>query len=78
MEHPTCLRLTPDLVARLPCSIPDPGPMNRPAVDFCAVKTADCVLSRLEEGEPLWVFAFGSILWKRRFAVAEERAARAG
>lgn len=50
--------------------------MNRPAVDFCAVKTADCVLSRLEEGEPLWVFAFGSILWKRRFAVAEERAAR--
>lgn len=50
--------------------------MDRPAVDFCAVKTADGVLGRLKAGEALWVFAFGSILWKRRFEVAEERPAR--
>lgn len=50
--------------------------MNRPEVTFCATTTAKCVLSRLSEGEPLWVFAFGSILWKRRFDVAEERPAR--
>ena len=76
MEKPSVLRLTPDLVARLPCSVPDPGPMDRPTVEFCPVKTSACVLGRLAEGEPLWVFAFGSILWKRRFGVVEERPAR--
>ncbi len=76
MKHDCPLRLTPELVARLPCSIPDPGPMNRPSVAFCATTTAKHLLGRLGEGEPLWVFAFGSILWKRRFEVAEERAAR--
>jgi cation transport protein ChaC len=50
--------------------------MGRPKVEFCAVKTAEGVLGRLREQEPLWVFAFGSILWKRRFEVVEERSAR--
>lgn len=50
--------------------------MARPAVEFCATAAAQCVLGRLGEAEPLWVFAFGSILWKRRFEVVEERPAR--
>ncbi len=50
--------------------------MDRPKVDYCAIKTSQSVLARLAVGEPLWVFAFGSILWKRRFEVVEERAAR--
>lgn len=70
------LRLTPDLVARLPASVPDPGPMPGGPVSFCAQATAACVLDQVPEGGPLWIFAFGSILWKRRFAVAEERPAR--
>ena len=70
------MRLTPDLVARLPCSIPDPGPMDRPEVpDSYYTATVQAVLAaRPPEG--LWVFAFGSILWKRRFEVVEERPAR--
>ena len=76
MDNDRPLRLTPELVALLPGSVPDPGPMNRPAVDFCAATTARCVLGRLEKDAPLWVFAFGSILWKRRFAVVDERPAR--
>ncbi|MGV8985010.1 MAG: gamma-glutamylcyclotransferase [Cypionkella sp.] len=76
MENSSCPRLTPDLVARLPCSVPDPGPMDRPDQGFCAATTARCVLGRLPESEPLWIFAFGSILWKRRFEVAEERPAK--
>lgn len=77
MEKAHPLRLTPDLVARLPCSVPDPGPMLRhEEVDYCAETEARRVLQRVGADAPLWIFAYGSILWKRRFEVAEERAAR--
>ena len=70
------LGLTEDLVARLPASIEDPGPMARAVVpDAYYPATVDSVLARLPQDGQLWVFAFGSILWKRRFAVVEERAA---
>jgi cation transport protein ChaC len=70
------LRLTNDLVARLPCSIPDPGPMDRAEVqDSYYCDTTRAVLDA-RPADGLWVFAFGSILWKRRFEVVEERPAR--
>ena len=70
------IRLTQDLVARLPCSIDDPGPMDRPETpDSYYSATTEAVL-RGRPGQGLWVFAYGSILWKRRFEVVEERAAR--
>ena len=69
-------RLTKELVARLPCSIPDPGPMARPEVpDSYYTQTTQAVLQACPAGG-LRVFAYGSILWKRRFEVVEERAAR--
>ena len=69
------IRLTQELVNRLPCRVDDPGPMARALVpdEYYGRVGAD-ILARVGEG-PLWVFAFGSILWKRRFAVVEERAA---
>ena len=75
MKKPAHPQLTKDLVARLPCSIPDPGPMARAEVpdSFYHAQVAR-ITAAAGEG-PLWVFAFGSILWKRRFAVVEERQA---
>jgi glutathione-specific gamma-glutamylcyclotransferase len=69
------LRLTRELVNRLPDRIEDPGPMGRkPVPDEFYGQVGSEILARAQGG-PLWVFAFGSILWKRRFAVVEERAA---
>ncbi len=69
-------RLTKDLVARLPQSVPDPGPMPRAEVsDSYYEQTVGGVLACLPPDGQLWVFAFGSILWKRRFTVVEERPA---
>jgi cation transport protein ChaC len=42
---------------------------------FCATSEARRILSELPADGRLWIFAFGSILWKRRFAVSEERPA---
>jgi cation transport protein ChaC len=74
------MRLTQELVARLPQCIDDPGPMDRPETpDSYYTETTGAVLrdcSSKGPGGELWVFAFGSILWKRRFEVVEERAAR--
>ena len=70
------VRLTKDLVGRLPALVADPGPMARAEVpDSYYADTLRGVTDRLNAGQPLWVFAFGSILWKRRFEVAEERPA---
>jgi cation transport protein ChaC len=69
------LCLTQDLVNRLPCRIDDPGPQaRRPVPEDHYARVGAAILDRVGDG-PLWVFAFGSILWKRRFAVAEERPA---
>jgi cation transport protein ChaC len=71
-----CLSLTEDLVNRLPARIEDPGPLARmPVPEEYYPQTTHAVLDALPADGQLWVFAFGSILWKRRFAVVEERAA---
>ena len=69
------IRLTQALVDRLPTNVDDPGPMGRaPVPEAYYDRVGAEILARVGVG-PLWVFAFGSILWKRRFAVLEERAA---
>ena len=68
------IRLTQDLVNRLPPRIDDPGPIQgrQPIPEDHYAKVGADILAQRPEGG-LWVFAFGSIMWKRRFAVAEER-----
>ena len=69
------LRLTRELVDRLPRRTHDRGPLAGGAVpeEYFGQVGAE-ILARVAGG-PLWVFAFGSILWKRRFAVVEKQAA---
>lgn len=70
------MNLTPDLVDRLPARVDDPGPMARSEVpDSYYAETLRGIDATMPQDGQVWVFAFGSILWKRRFAVVEERAA---
>ena len=69
------LRLTRELVDRLPRRTHDPGPLARGAVPEEYYGQVGAEILAQVAGRPLWVFAFGSILWQRRFAVVEEQAA---
>jgi cation transport protein ChaC len=70
--------LTRDLVARLPERIPDPGPMPgaaEPSPERRQRVLSDLLARRLPDGT-IWLFAYGSLMWQRPFAIAEERPAR--
>lgn len=60
------MALTPDLVARVHRTIPDTGPspgfvsMNEEDYD----RVTDEVLRRHPPGEDLWIFAYGSLMWR--------------
>lgn len=72
------LALTPDLVALVERTEPDPGPepgtVEHTDGDFAAM--AGDVLRSAPEG-PLWVFAYGSLIWNPEFEPAESRPATA-
>jgi cation transport protein ChaC len=73
------MRLTRDLVERIPAAVDDPGPMAMVAAleqDNYHQCTADSILANLPEDGALWVFAFGSLIWKSRFRHVEQRVAR--
>lgn len=67
------MSLTPDLVARCFRDEPHPGPNP----DFTHLSDgeqallAETLLAGRSEG-PLWVFAYGSLIWKPGFEVAEQ------
>lgn len=59
--------LTRDLVSRLPCSIPDPGPMERVQVaDDHYPRLAEKMFAQHRAQGASWVFAIGSLIWKPR------------
>ncbi len=73
------MRLTRELVDLIPASIEDPGIDDMEAsfiTDNYHQKTADEVMANLPENGDLWVFAFGSLIWKPRFTQDARRAAR--
>ncbi|QDZ02974.2 gamma-glutamylcyclotransferase [Nitratireductor mangrovi] len=60
------MRLTRQHVARVHRAIDDPGPMERQKLvpkDWFT-STARAIRAELCPGEPLWVFAFGSLIWR--------------
>ncbi len=70
------LRLTPELIGRLPARSDERGPIlvRSPHPDFYR-DTARALLAELGTGQPLWVFAAGSLIWKPRMPVVERRSA---
>jgi cation transport protein ChaC len=83
------LRLTPEMVARCFRSVPEPEtpPEGFTALDEEAIvaRAAELLASAGPNGAgpdgtgtgPIWIFAYGSLIWKPVFAPAEARRARA-
>jgi len=73
------MRLTRELIDLIPATIEDPGIDDLEAgfiVDNYHQRTADEVRANLPGDGKLWVFAFGSLIWKPRFSYDERRVAR--
>jgi cation transport protein ChaC len=70
------MRLTRSLVDLLPEAIEDPGPMAMVSGmednDYHQRTARDILDNRDDDGE-LWVFAYGSLIWKPRFTHVERR-----
>jgi glutathione-specific gamma-glutamylcyclotransferase len=77
-DRPKALALTADLVALCARDVPDPGPPTDRLVfgDADYREAATRVLQDYGSG-PIWVFAYGSLIWKPAFEPAESRVAHA-
>lgn len=73
------LALTPDLVALTKRAIPDPGldPALTYFTDADYERIVGEMLGARPEGQPLWLFACGSLIWKPEVEYIEERMGRA-
>ena len=76
--HPRQMELTPELVVRCYRKEPDPGPNPNftPIEDSERRSIAKALIASAPPG-PLWVFAYGSLIWRPDFEVAEFRRATA-
>ena len=72
------MRLTRELVDLLPAAIDDPGPMTLVSElesEAHYTQTTRDILDNLPDDGELWVFAYGSLIWKPRFTHVERRRA---
>ena len=71
------MALTPELVARVHRIVPDEGPY--PGAELLTeadyADYLDRALAPLPDGNDLWVFACGSLIWKPAFEIEEQRPA---
>lgn len=68
------MSLTPELVAR--CERPEPDPGPNPRFTPITLEELDDLTTRLQgelSGEDLWVFAYGSLIWRPEFSFVEHR-----
>jgi len=70
-DYPYTMRLTPELIAHVHRPMEDPGPI--PGVphfgDSDYADIVDALLSQAMAGEPLRVFAYGSLIWNPEYRV---------
>lgn len=70
------MRLTEAHLALLPARIDDPGPAfngdGTPPDSYYSETTA-ALLAEVAPDEEVWLFAFGSLIWNKRFIFDEER-----
>jgi glutathione-specific gamma-glutamylcyclotransferase len=73
---PPTMRLTRELVARCHRDVPNPGPELK--YDYFSDQdydtATDAILAARPQG-PLWLFAYGSLIWKPEFPTIETRRA---
>ena len=78
MPNPRKMSLTPDMVALCHRDIADPGPDGRwTAISDEQYRDLAVALERESHGEPLWVFAYGSLIWKPEFEATDRQRATA-
>lgn len=73
------LRLTRDLVNKIPKSIPDPGPIagiDEIHTEDVQADTLRTVLEGRPDQDAFWLFAFGSLMWNPESTFEEHRRAR--
>lgn len=79
---PRRMRLTPELAALVALDAGDisPGSLSadrRPASDADYDEVVRDITAGAPPGEPVWVFAYGSLIWKPAFEFVEQRTALA-
>lgn len=67
------MRLTRDLIARIPRNDHDPGPTHLYLTDEERARSLAATMAERRRDQPVWVFAYGSLIWKPAFAFAERR-----
>ena len=71
------MRLTPELVAQVARHVDDPGPM--PGRTYATDADYETTMRELLDARPssgeVWVFAYGSLIWKPASDIVEHRVA---
>jgi cation transport protein ChaC len=67
------MHLTRDLIARIPGVAHDPGPLPFYLTDAERAASLAAMLAHPRAREPVWVFGYGSLIWKPAVEPAERR-----